>query len=442
MTLHRSLLEVRAALRAGTLDPVHLTRATLAGIARAEPHLNAFVAVHREAALAAAAAVRHAGADAAGPLGGVPVAIKDNFDEAGVPSAAGCRAYRDRVPTSDAAAVARLRRAGAVIVGRTNMHELADGTTSENAHHGPVHNPWRLGHHPGGSSGGSAAAVAAGLVPAALGTDTGGSVRIPAALCGVVGFKPSRGLVSTLGVLPLSTTLDHVGPIARSVPDAAAVLEVIAERAEGYVGACAEWAGTLRVGVLEAFGMDADVEVAEAFEAVLPVLEDAGFQLRPLALPALAEAGRALARIYRPEAAATHAARLRDRPDDFGPDVRLDLEGGLRVDPAKHAAGLAARDALAAAVAAAMADLDLLVCPTTPHPARPIGAPGAGDYLVYTCPFNLTGQPALSLPVGLVDGLPVGLQLVGRLSEDARVLAAAAAVERRLGLAGALEPEA
>ncbi|MBI5482152.1 MAG: amidase, partial [Deltaproteobacteria bacterium] len=273
-------------------------------------------------------------------------------------------------------------------------------------------------------------------VAAALGTDTGGSVRVPAALCGVVGLKPSRGLVSTRGVLPLSTTLDHVGPIARSVPDAAAVLDVLAERSPGFQGACGRWAGQLRVGVLEPFGMDADVEVAEAFEAALPVLVAAGFRLRPLSLPALAEGGRILARIYRPEAAATHAARLHERPADFGADVRLDLERGLTADPAKHAAGLAARDALGVAVAAAMVDLDLLVCPTTPHPARPIGSPGAGDYLVYTCPFNATGQPAISLPMGFVDGLPVGLQLVGRLGEDALVLAAAAAVERRLGRAG------
>jgi aspartyl-tRNA(Asn)/glutamyl-tRNA(Gln) amidotransferase subunit A len=300
MSTTRTLLEVRAALAAGAVDPVHLTRATLVDVARTGARLNAFIAVHADAALAAAAAVRATGADAAGPLGGVPVAIKDNFDEAGVPSAAGCRAYRDRVPAADAAAVARLRCAGAVVVGRTNMHELADGTTSENPHYGPVHNPWRHGYHPGGSSGGSAAAVAAGLVGAALGTDTGGSVRIPAALCGVVGFKPSHGLVSTGGVVPLSTTLDHVGPIARSVADAAAVLDVLVERPAGFLEACGRAAGPLRVGVLESFGQEADVGVAEAFEAALPALEAAGLRLRPLSLPGLAEARAILVRISRP----------------------------------------------------------------------------------------------------------------------------------------------
>jgi aspartyl-tRNA(Asn)/glutamyl-tRNA(Gln) amidotransferase subunit A len=432
-----TLVEVRAALAAGTLDPVHLVRATLADLGRAEPRLNAFVAVHREAALAAAAAVRDEGAEAAGRLRGVPLAIKDNFDEAGLPSAAGCRAYRDRVPAEDAAAVARLRRAGGVIVGRTNMDELADGTTSENPHHGPVHNPWRHGYHAGGSSGGSAAAVAAGLVAGALGTDTGGSVRIPAALCGVVGFKPSRDLVSTRGVLPLSTTLDHVGTLTRGVADAAALLEVIAERSPGLRDGGVPQVGRLRVGVLEQFGMDADAEVAVALEAALPTFEAAGLTLRPLGLPALAEGGRILTRLYRPEAAAAHGARLHERPDDFGVEVRLDLERGRQADPSKHAAGLAARAALAAQVAAAMADVDLLVCPTTPHAARPHGAPGAGDYLVYTCPFNATGQPAISIPMGFVEGLPVGLQLVGRPGEDAVVLGAAAAVERRLGLAAA-----
>jgi aspartyl-tRNA(Asn)/glutamyl-tRNA(Gln) amidotransferase subunit A len=316
------------------------------------------------------------------------------------------------------------------------MHELADGTTSENPHHGPVHNPWRRGFHPGGSSGGSAAAVAAGLVTAALGTDTGGSVRIPAALCGLVGFKPSRGLVSTRGVVPLSTTLDHVGPITRTVADTAAVLDVIAAAPAAFLEASGRAPGPLRVGVLESFGMDADVPVAEAFEAALPALEAAGFGLRPLSLPALADGRGLLVRIYRPEFAAAHAARLQERPDDFGEEVRLDLERGLKADPAKHAAGLAAREGLGAEVAAAMAELDLLVCPTTPHPARPIGAAGAGDYSFYTSPFNVTGQPALSLPMGFVDGLPVGLQLVGRVGADALVLAAAAAVEQRLGLGG------
>jgi aspartyl-tRNA(Asn)/glutamyl-tRNA(Gln) amidotransferase subunit A len=436
--LHRSLLELRALLRGG-LDPVVLIQETLAAIDAAEVRLNAFVAVHREAAAAVAAAVRDAGGEAGGTLAGLPVAVKDNFDEAGVPSSGGCKAYRDRVPAADAAVVARLRAAGAVVVGRTNMHELANGVTSENPHHGPVHNPWRHGYQPGGSSGGSAAAVAAGVVAAALGTDTGGSVRIPAALCGAVGFKPTAGLVPTAGVLPLSSTLDHVGPITRTVPDAAALLDAIATRG-GYLTACRRWAGSLRVGVLEAFGGDADAGVAAVFATALRAVEAAGYRLQPLRVPGLGNGVRLLSRIYRPEASAAHAEQLAARPDDFGADVRAELERGLKADPAKHEAALADREALRVEVAAAMAEVDLLVCPTTPCAAKPIGATDAGVYLTYTCPFNATGQPALSVPMGFVDGLPVGLQVIGRAGEDDRVLCAGAAIERRLGFGGSLLP--
>jgi aspartyl-tRNA(Asn)/glutamyl-tRNA(Gln) amidotransferase subunit A len=428
MILPRSLVELRDRLARAELTPTEVVRAALAALARTEPALNAFVAVHRERA--AGEAARLAAGGAAGPLAGVPLAVKDNIDEAGVPSSAGCRAYADRIPARDAPAVARLRQAGAVILGRTNMHELADGITSDNPHHGPVRNPWRHDAHPGGSSGGSAAAVAAGVVPAALGTDTGGSVRIPAALCGVVGFKPSRGLVSSEGVLPLSTTLDHVGVLAPGVADAAEVMRVLAPGAD--LGRNS--APPPRVGVLEGFAADSDGPVAALFAAVLTHLERLGARLRAVRLPGLARAPRLLGRIYRPEAARAHAARLAARPTDFGPAVRATLERGLADDPARYEAALREREALGAELAAAMGDVDLLVSPTTPHPAGPVGAPAPASFLAFTCPFNLTGQPALSLPMGLVAGLPVGAQLVGRPGEDARVLVAAAALERSLGL--------
>ncbi|HEY3356798.1 MAG TPA: amidase [Polyangia bacterium] len=425
MPLHRSLVELRMLLGAGHLTATELVTAALEALARTQPTLNAFVAVHRARALAEAA--RPGG----GPLAGVPIAVKDNLDEAGVPGPAGCRAYRDRIPPRDATAVARLRAAGAVIVGRTNMHELADGITSANPHHGPVRNPWGRDRHPGGSSGGSGAAVAAGVVPAALGTDTGGSVRIPAALCGVVGLKPTRGLVPTGGVVPLSPTLDHVGVLTRSVADAAALLAVLAPAAAEPLARPGR--GRLRLGVLEGFAADADGPVGACFAAALRVLEGLGARLRAVSVPRLAEAGRLLGRIYRPEAARAHALQLAARPADFGAEVRATLERGLRADPAGREAALRERELLAAEVAAAMEDVDLLVSPTTPHPAGPLGAPGPATYLAFTCPFNLTGQPALSLPMGLVDGLPVGLQLAGRPGEDARLLWEAAALEERLG---------
>jgi len=373
---------------------------------------NAFVLVHDDVAERAARAPD-------GPLRGACVAIKDNIDEAGVVGAGGCAAYFDRVPAADAAVVRRLVEAGAVIVGRTNMHELADGVTSENVHHGPVHNPARRGHHPGGSSGGSAAAVAAGIVPLALGTDTGGSVRIPAALCGVVGFKPSAGLVPDDGVMPLSTTLDHVGPLIRTVADCIAAMDVLA---------AAGWAvgdalpPTVRVGVLEGFSEEPAAGVGDAFDTALLRLADIGCEPVPMAVPELAGGLRLLSAIYAPEAAAYHAEALRRAPERFGEEVRADLERGLRADPARYESALLDRADLAARIDACFDRADLLVSPTTPCPAAPIGSPGSHVYLSYTCPFNLGGHPAVSVPMGAVDGLPVGLQIVGPRGADARVL--------------------
>ena len=389
----------------------------LAAAERLEPLLNAYVMLH---------GARAQEADREGPLRGVPLAVKDNIDEQGVVCSAGSGAYADRIAPRDAEVVARLRRAGAVIVGRTNMHELADGVTSDNPFYGPVNNPWRLGCHPGGSSGGSAAAVASGSVVAALGTDTGGSVRIPASLCGVVGFKPSRGTVPNDGVVPLSTTLDHVGPLARTVAECAAVWRTIANRAESGPAAT-------RLGVLEGFAQEADPGVARLLEQALERLERSGCTLKPVKLEGISRGVRLLAAIYAPEAALYHEPALRSRPTTFGAEVRADLERGLGADPARREAALAEMEALARATATALDDLDAFVCPTTPHPARPHGSPDPHTYLSFTCPFNLTGQPAVSLPMGLVDGLPVGLQLVGRVGEDSAILGLAEAFERDLG---------
>ena len=236
--------------------------------------LNAFITVHREAALLRAGELDESD-QAPGPLFGTAVAVKDNIDEAGVVCSAGCAAYRDRVPDRDAGAVSLLKQAGAVVIGRTNMHELGDGVTSENRHYGPVHNPHRRGYHPGGSSGGSAAAVAAGCVPAALGTDTGGSVRIPAALCGVTGFKPTAGRTPNDGVMPLSTTLDQVGLIAGSSADCARLFAVFANETTGDHST-----QKLRIGVLSGFGIEPDPQVGIIFEETLGVLE--GVDPQPL----------------------------------------------------------------------------------------------------------------------------------------------------------------
>ncbi|MBN1773109.1 MAG: amidase [Deltaproteobacteria bacterium] len=425
-----TLVGLLAALRGGTLSAGQTVADALAA-AKDAAWLNAFVMLHPERAIREAERVdaeRDAGEDP-GPLGGAPVALKDNIDEADTVCSAGCAAYRDRIPDTDATVVTRLRAAGAVVVGRTNMHELADGVTSENLHYGPVHNPHRRGFHPGGSSGGSAAAVAAGIVPAALGTDTGGSVRIPASLCGVVGFKPTLLRIPTDGIVPLSTTLDHVGVLARTVRDAAALTAVLTEGAVEVPDAA--WSvphAGLRVGVID-FGLAADPGVAERFREALKILERLGWSVAEAEVPLAAEALGVMSAIYAPELARRHEARLRERPDGFSPELRADLERGLAQPPKRYLQALGRRAELMGQVDQAMEELDLLVSPTTPHPARPFGSPKPHPYLRYTCPFNLTGQPAISVPMGEVDGLPVGLQLVGRRNMEALVLRAAAAFE-------------
>ncbi len=396
--------------------------------------LNAFVAIHRQAALAQADRADSAALAGRqpGPLQGLPLALKDNIDQQGVACSAGCKAYLDRIPDTDAEVVQKLKAAGAIIVGRTNMHELANGVTSENRHFGPVVNPHRAGFHPGGSSGGSAVAVATGCVPFALGTDTGGSVRIPASLCGVVGFKPSRGLVSLKGVVPLSTSLDHLGPLTRTVAQAAKLLSVMAGKPlEDFLPAFAN-PSDLKIGVLDGFGLDPDPSVSEIFENALTVFQKMNCKLEPIKIPGLAKGLRLLTRIYAPEAAAYHEVQLQKRPQDFSPEIRADLQRGLAMDPEKYQKAIKAGQALAAEIDQAAREVDFLVSPTTAHPARPFGSPNPQTYLVFTCPFNLTGQPAVSVPMGAVDGLPVGLQIIGKRHADASVLGLAAEFEKEI----------
>lgn len=410
----RGELEAREAV-VGALDRIEVCAAH-----------RAFVRVQRRGALDRAADLdrifRRSGVT--GSLHGVPLAIKDNIDQADTVCSAGSRAYDDRVPPEDAPVVASLIRAGAVIVGRTNMNELADGVTGENPHFGDVHNPRRPGYRAGGSSAGSAAAVANGSVVGALGTDTGGSVRIPAALCGVVGFKPTADLLSTRGVLPLSTSLDHVGVISGDAGDAAALMGALTA---GGTFALADAPGDVlrgaRIGVLEGFAEEAEPGIAALFERALRALERAGAEPVPVRVPELAGSLGLLARIYGPEAAQVHGDRLDRRPGDVGDVVRKDLARG-RSEKARagRVEALEGRRAVAAALAQAGAGLPFLVSPTTPMPATPHGAPDPHRYLAFTCAFNLTGQPALSVPMGEVAGLPAGLQIVGAVGADRAVL--------------------
>jgi aspartyl-tRNA(Asn)/glutamyl-tRNA(Gln) amidotransferase subunit A len=435
--------EIATRVRSQQSTAVDVVEAFLARIAKHDRQLNSFIRVMPDTALEAARRV-----DAIvrtrkpmGPLTGVPVALKDLIDVVGVPTTAGAHRLFHRSPTADASVVVRLRAAGAVIIGKTGLHEFAYGVTNINPHTGPVRNPWDPARIPGGSSGGSAVAVAAGFAPAALGTDTGGSIRIPAALCGVTGFKPTYGRVPVSGVVPLSWTLDHVGPLTHTAADAAVLFSVLADAPE--VGReLSQGIAGLRVGVPEAFFWEElHPEVEAACRAAVQVLTEAGAVLRPVSIPHAAEAGAAAALVLAAEASAYHERHLQDHGDAYGEDVRVRLDRGLFLSAADYLVAQRARAFLTREVLNALTSVDVLLVPSTPAPAVPIveGTTEAAraslamsvQYTRCTNPFNLTGLPALSVPCGATrDGLPVGLQIVGRPFEDGTVLRVGCAYQR------------
>jgi len=371
------------------------------------------------------------------------VAIKDLADVAGVVTTSGGHARFHHTPDATAAVVQRLIDAGAVIVGKTNLHEFAYGVTNINPHFGPVRNPWDRSRIPGGSSGGSAAVLAAGLVAGALGTDTGGSIRIPAALCGIVGLKPTYGVVPVDGITPLSWTLDHAGPMATTVRDAAVMFAVMAGQPPLPVPA-----GDLRgltVGVPRPFFWERlDDEVASLGTAALDVLKESGATIRDIEAHYADLAGSAVAVIISVEATSIHDARLRMRRVDFGEDVRVRLERGFFVPAVDYLQALGAREYVTRFFEASLQLVDVLVMPTTPTAASRID--GEEDNLAerslamslqltrMTNPFNLTGLPALSVPCGFTrGGLPVGLQIVGRRHDEATVLRVGEAYQNATG---------
>ena len=429
------------ALRRGDLTAADLVERSLEVIEARNADTNAFIRV--EAASAREEAQRldlelKRGVDR-GPLHGIPISLKDLIDVAGTPTTAASRALIDRVADRDAEIVTRLRRAGAILIGKTNMHEVALGTTSEDSAFGPVRHPADLSRVAGGSSGGSAVAVATGMGLASIGSDTGGSIRIPAACCGVVGLKPSLGEVPTDGVIPLSKSLDHVGPLTRTVEDAALVWAVLADRTPARPAAPAP--GTLRLKRLDGyFSTPLAPEVRAAFDRAVSGLATAGVTIVD---GELADTGRIVTtyvNIVLPEGAAWHNELLKTRGDAYSPTVRQRLESGREISAAAYLDALEAQEAIAAAVDRALADCDALVLATLPIVAPPLGTgdmsidpaeppmPVRAAMLKHTQPFNLSGHPAISLPIA-VSGLPVGLQLVGRLNETARLLEIAAACE-------------
>ena len=420
-------------LRTRELTAVRVTEECLRRIEADNPRLNAFILVMADDALRRAREADQelaAGHDR-GPLHGVPISIKDLLDIRGVPTTAASRVREGHVADRDAPAIVHLRQAGAVLIGKTNLHEFAFGTTSEDSAFGPVRNPHDPARSPGGSSGGSAVSVAAGMALATIGTDTGGSIRIPAAACGLVGLKPSLGEVSIEGVVPLSRTLDHVGPLAASVADASIVYHALLGDARTTPPVPMPIHG-LRLAVPRPYFCDLlDNHVRARFEGALDRLRTAGAHVDEIEIRHAADIAAVYLHIALGDAAAYHAATLETVPERYTRPVRLRLEMGRYIMAEDYVRALAGRHILTREVDAALSQHDALVLPTLPIPAPLLGASSVqvgtttesvrNLMLRLTQPFNVTGHPAISIPSGQTTaGLPCGVQLVGcRMQTDA-----------------------
>jgi len=442
-----SISEAQRRIAAREFTSVDLTRAYLARIERLNPRVNAYITVTGEQALVQARALdaETAAGRSRGALHGIPIALKDNIDTAGVRTTAASAVYADRMPATDAPVVTRLRDAGAVFLGKLNMHEFAYGGTCVITHYGPVHNPWNLDYTPGGSSGGSAAAVAARMCAAALGTDTAASIRFPAACCGVVGFKATHGLASIRGIVPLSEMHDHVGPIARTVADAAIVMAAIA----GYdpmdpvsiradVPRMTEAIGrsvrALRIGVPHApFFQSLDPEIEAATKAALGVLAGITRSIVDVALPEVDSYTVLSAETYQ-----YHAALLADPAKRalYDPVTRERIMGGAGISSAQYIESRRRMILARNGVGRQFGEVDLLVTPTAMAPPVAIAdavakVPDESGMIRNTLPFNVYGIPTISVPCGVTRaGLPIGLQISGPPLGEARVLALAHAYER------------
>lgn len=432
--LFAPIAEIAMRYRQGVLSPLEVTERTLARIAELNPTLNAFITVEANGARAAARQAEAelcAGIDR-GLLHGIPIALKDLVDTAGVRTTCGSRIRADHVPERDAIIVTNLRAAGAVLVGKTNLLEFAYGIVHPDF--GPTWNPFDPTRTAGGSSGGSAAAVAAGLCYAAVGTDTGGSIRIPAAYCGVAGFKPTCGLVSLEGVFPLSWSLDHAGPIARTAADAALLLDGLLGRTPQPVRP-ATLQG-MRLGVLAAHreGWEMEAAVRAAFDSACAALERAGAVLCDVDIPDLALADGALSAVIAPEASVIHAGWLAERPDDYAPLTRQQVEFGFTIPAVEHVRAQQYRRHLTNQFLALFQQVDAILSPTAPWVAPfedpPSGTDAGAAEARRTGLYNLTGMPALTVNCGFgPTGLPIGMQIATPPGADALCLAIGAACE-------------
>lgn len=443
-----SLFEAAPLLARRELSPVALVQAYLERIASLDPVLNAFITVTGDRALeeAQVAGKEIASGTYRGPLHGIPIALKDLYETQGIPTTAASKFFADNIPAQDGFAVSKLKKAGAILLGKLNMHEIALGVTNETSYYGECNNPWNPDCISGGSSGGSAAALAAGLCLGSLGSDTGGSIRIPASLCGVVGLKPTYGRVSLRGVIPLSWNLDHPGPMARSVHDTAVLLQAVAGydpqdpasvnlSVGDYLYALDQGVRGWRVALAsDEFFTRADQVVLDAVRSAAGQFSELGAEVSEVNLPEARQAAQANGLLVTSDAAAFHAQRLKDSPAGFGPDVLERLQKGAAYTSTEYVLARRTQAEIRRRFELFFQEYDLLLTPTTPFPAPRRGSASAveraGQLTRFTAPFNLTGLPALSLPCGFSpEGLPLGLQIVAAPWAEAALLRAAYAYE-------------
>jgi aspartyl-tRNA(Asn)/glutamyl-tRNA(Gln) amidotransferase subunit A len=431
------------------ISPVELTQAYLDRIAALDERLNCVITLTPDAALESARRAEETilGGEYRCELHGIPLALKDLYETAGVRTTAGSKFFADYIPQQDGACVERLAAAGAVLLGKFNMHEIALGVTNNNPHFGACHNPWRLDRIPGGSSGGCGAALAAEMCPGALGSDTGGSIRIPASLCGIVGLKPTFGRISLRGLIPLSWNLDHPGPMARRVRDAAVLLQAIAgydpedpssidAMVPDYLRALDGGVSGWRIALAsDEFFTWAEGEVLSAVREAAQTFTSLGAQVQEAPFPNGRDAARANGLMVTSDAAAFHRERLENQPEDFGEDVLQRLHSGAAFTSTEYVQARRTQSVLRRQFERFFDSFDLLLTPATPVAAPAIEGPDAVEQARtltrFTSPFNLTGLPALSLPCGFTgNGLPIGLQIVGPPWSEAAILRAAHAFEQ------------
>ncbi len=447
---YMTIAEAAALIRSKKLSPVEYTQALLARIDKIDPKLNAFLRLTPDIAMADARRAEDeiAKGNWRGPMHGVPYGLKDIIDREGLPTTGHSKILTDNVAKADAPVAAKLRAAGGVLMGKMSTHEFAIGGPSFDLPWPPARNPWDPNHHPGGSSSGSGSALAAGLLPAALGTDTGGSVRNPASMCGIVGLKPTYGRTSRRGVLPLSFSLDHVGPMTRTVEDNAILLNVIAGYdagdpgsadvpVEDYTAALGAGVKGLKIGAIRHFytrDETADPEMVKSIEDALALLQDLGAEVREIEVDPLQVYGACNRTILTGEAFAIHEKWLQERPEDYGDRARERLMAGAFVSAADYVNATRLRRKLVARFHAAMADLDVAITISSMEPACRIDDEGMVDRTYprqARAPFNLTGSPAISVPTGFsAAGLPLSMQIVGKPFKEAMVYRVAQAYEQ------------